>query len=815
MKTLPLLRVLALVFAGLAGVATAQTSPPLLRSGEHAGFTRFTLPLPPGVGWQLGRTEDGYGLRLSDPSLRVDDSAAFARIPRQRVTALRNDPGAVDLVFGCDCHARAFVEAGLLVIDIRDGAPPPGARFESRLGGPVAAAPPVRPAFDWIRAQFDPLAPPAPDWPATEGPASAPVVPLDLQDVARELLVQQFARASAQGLIGADLGALAPPMAPAAATEEPAEPEPRADPAPPDPLRNLLMDAETALDRAQRGLPRPGLQSDGGACLPDDLFDLAAWADERAPGVQIAAARRALLGEFDSPDPEAVLALARIYLHFGFGAEAGALLRALPVDLPSAAVLEPLAVMIDEALPQPQAPFAGMESCDGAVALWAVLAAPDQRLAPDTDRAALVRSFSALPVSLRRHLGPPLVQRLLAAQDTETAQHLRNAIGRAPGSDAPALVLIDAELAMARGAPEEASRTVAPAATGNAPGSPEALAVLVEARQAAGLPVDPATAGNVAALAQEHRGTPLGARLGRLEALELAAAGLFDEAFELRDRMRADGEQAAADRLASELLARVVEGADAQGLLVRLLAEDFWREGALAPQLRASLAVRLVEVGFPDLAQEALPPLDTASTGDRLLLSQAALAAGDARTALRSVAGLDGAQVDGLRASALLALGDHRAAAAAFEAAGQMDEALRAAWLGGDWETTARLGTGATAELAGRRAEGAAAPGDPSALPLPAASVSPDPGPAGGAPDGAGTDAAAAGGATPVSAEADGAALDGAGTDGSGPQAIAPSVAEDQLLGELAAARALNEASARTRDLLADFLSEHAAPERD
>lgn len=783
MTAASILRVLALVLAGFSGAATAQTQASPLRSGEHAAFTRFTLPLPAGISWQLGRIEDGYGLRLSDPALRVDESAAFARIPRRRVTALRVEPGAVDLVLGCDCHASAFVEAGLLVVDIRDGPPPPGARFETRLGGPVAAAPPVRPAFDWIRAHFDPLAPA--DRPPPLEASSDPVASLDLRDVARDLLVQQFARAAAQGLIGTDLAALSP--APAVSQREDNGPAESAPPAGPDPLRNLRIDAETALDRAQRGMVRPGLRSDGGDCLPDSLFDVAAWADDRPPAVQIAGARRALLGEFDTPDPVAVVALARIYLHFGFGAEAAALLRALPVNLPGASVLGHMAGMVDEALPRPQAPFAGMESCNGAVALWAVLAAPPQQVDPDTDRAAVVRAFSALPLPLRRHLGPPLVQRMLAAQETETALQLRNAIGRVPDIDGPALALIDAGLAMARGAPEEASRTLAPVAAGNAPDSPEALAALVEARQAAGLPIDAATAGNVAALAQEHRGTPLGARLVRLEALELAAAGRHDDAFALRDRLARDGQVAAADTLAMELLGRVVEAADAEGLLARLLAEEFWRAGALEPPLRAELAIRLLDIGFPDLAQEAMPPVEVARSQDRLLMSRAALAMGDARAALRSVAGLDGPEADGLRAEALAALGDHRAAAAAFQGAGRSDEALRAAWLAGDWATTAQLGTGATAQLAALRAARAQ---PPDVLPASAAALAPD-----------GPDAEPAR-ATPAASES---AAGGAAEAG----------AEESLPGDLAAAQALVEASAGTRALIAALLSDHAGPERD
>lgn len=271
----------ALAFAIVLACGGAGMTQPLpLRSGEHASFTRLTLPLPAGTGWQLGRTDDGYGLRLSDEGFAIDLSTTFDRIPRTRLASVRSTPGRADLVLGCACHARAFVESGLLVIDIRDGPPPPGSRFETRLGGPVAAAPAQRPAFDWIRSHLEGsparIAADAGALPAPSGATAVgwnrealrlPPPAQDADDIARTLLLRHFARAAAQGLIGADIAALRNlPGRPDEARGVPAAtvdaPEP---PAPPDPLRNLRIDAETAMDRAWRQNLRPGLRPDGGA----------------------------------------------------------------------------------------------------------------------------------------------------------------------------------------------------------------------------------------------------------------------------------------------------------------------------------------------------------------------------------------------------------------------------------------------------------------------------------------------------------------------------------------------------------------------
>ena len=137
-RALTLLWALCLCVFGAAG-ASAQTL--TMRSGEHATFTRLTLPLPPGQGWQLGRTDDGYGLRLPGSAATLATGGVFARIPRSRLAALRPAATGIDLLLACDCHAIGFEEGDLLVVDIRDGPPPPGARFEARLAGPVRPAP--------------------------------------------------------------------------------------------------------------------------------------------------------------------------------------------------------------------------------------------------------------------------------------------------------------------------------------------------------------------------------------------------------------------------------------------------------------------------------------------------------------------------------------------------------------------------------------------------------------------------------------------------------------------------------------------------
>jgi hypothetical protein len=101
-----------------------------------------------------------------------------------------------------------------------------------------------------------------------------------------------------------------------------------------------------------------------------------------------------------------------------------------------------------------------------------------------------------------------------------------------------------------------------------------------------------------------------------------------------------------------------------------------------------TIARRLIDLGFPEAGLAWLPPAE----GDadlRLLAARAELMRRDARAALRHLAGQTGPEADSLRAVAQIQLGDSRAAAAAFAAAGDADAAGRALWQSQDWAAVA------------------------------------------------------------------------------------------------------------------------------
>lgn len=706
-----------LLLAALLGLLAARAGAETVtvRSGEHEGFSRLVLPLREPAGWTLGRQGEGYVLRLDRAGIGFDLGRVFHLIPRRRladVTPLPEGDG-LQLALACACHALAFeTDAGAIVIDIRDG-PPAGSPFEHP-DGPAGAEPPAafpaglaapRPAGSF-RPPLGPAIRLPGDWAAHlpalpgragPGPPLLPATPDAWVGGLEEDLLRQIGRAAAQGLVAPERRSPAPaPPPPPEAVPEPVPDEPGT-------AAHLRLRAETSIDRdARSGAAGPALTSEGAECPADADLALTGWGDGRPAFLQLAEARSALVGEFDRPDEAAVARLARLHLHLGMGAEAVALLDAFGVAPADAALLRAVAAVLDDtpsARRTPAAALAGMADCDTAAALWALLDPPGPGRGDVVNEAAALRAFSALPLHLRRDLGPRLAEAFLARGADAAAHAVRAAILRAPGGEGSAARLIAARLDLARGDLPSAEAALAPVLEEDGPLSPEALVLHVEARLARGLPVEPGMVAAAAALAHEHRGTPEGPALTRTHVLAAAGAGGFDSAFAALDRWRSDGPDPLQAGTAAEMMALLAGVEDDMLFLGQVFAHRAMPELAEAPDaLRLKLAGRLLDLGFAEEARDLLGPAAERSAEGRLLAAGTALRAHAPDRALAALTGIATPEAEALRGEALEMLGRHSEAALAFAAAGAELRAADAAFRAGRWDAAAAAGPGPRAE---------------------------------------------------------------------------------------------------------------------
>ncbi|MDO9525299.1 MAG: hypothetical protein Q7J57_07110 [Gemmobacter sp.] len=668
---------LILALAMFPTMALAQTVS--VQSGEHQGFSRLVLTFPDPIDWQFGRTLDGYELRLPEKDFRFDLSKVFSHISRDRLTAIWVDPaaGALRLTMRCTCHATVFsFQPKIVVIDIADGPPTPGSGFEMGIDAPNGPALRQLTASSELRPKARPTTPSPRQKPAplletiVQAPTRPrPTLPLPLGatdprvSALQDRLLFELAQTAARGLVE-----------PVHSLPKRPEP-PKSDPSP------SLADTSTAAPRSGqlRVLPGAGngagdLTARGSICLPDSDLDVASWGSETPLPAQIAAARAGLVGEFDEPDIDSVLELTRLYLYAGFGAEAENLLVTLSPGAPQLPIVRVVAAVLDEK-PAPDT-FAGMADCDSAVALWAVLSEPDFGKGNSFAQGAVVRAFSELPLHLRRHLGPALTLRLLAAGADSAAQMIRNAVQRASGGDGEALDMIDARLDLARGAVVEAEAKLSGVVAADGPQTPMAFVALAESVVDRGGALNQASLIALEAVERENRATSDGPALRLALARALAAAGEYRRAFV--EMGQNDPKIRAA---VWQILATRGEDKDLLQHAVAIpSAETLQQAGAATPVV----AERLLAIGFPDAALAWIP--QDGSDRSRLLNAKATIGLRDGRAALRALSGLEGADAQRLRAQAHQLLGQSVEAVAVLAATGQVGDAAAVAWRAQDWQ---------------------------------------------------------------------------------------------------------------------------------
>ena len=432
--------------AALSCVSGAAWSAPVpVQTGEHDSFTRVVLRIPPGADWNVGRTESGYLIEVPGAD-GFSTLGFFDLIPRDRITGIsRADRGdALVLETDCLCYAKAFLDRpDVLVVDIADGSPDPNSQFEVPIN---------RKVFGESSTESDPYIPESPVLPllpATEllpRPQEITVakpIPHDVQPTAieRSLIDLQTSVAASvstaveQGLLdgGQAIGGSS--------------------------VQTSLQQSEapgvvlkTGIDsNAINHMPRKKYTQTGRQCAADEFFAIANWGNNTPFSEQLSSARQQITGEFDRFDQSAVTALARLYVHFGFGREAQQALLLDGSQSQERQFLMAIARIIDGDDLETSL-FAEQVGCEADVALWAFLA---QEVGPRDaviQTNAILRGFGNLPSYLKDALSARLSRVFLDVGQQNAAMKVLDLY---TNSDEKAADLASAEAAMLSGLGEE------------------------------------------------------------------------------------------------------------------------------------------------------------------------------------------------------------------------------------------------------------------------------------------------------------------------------------------------------------------------
>ena len=535
--------------------AHAQATSVAIRAGEHPTYSRLVIPTANDLAWELRTSGREAMLIIPDAETTFTTDRVFDRIPRTRLLDVDAEVVAnetqLKMRLGCDCSVTANIDGRSIILDINDPDAKSG-ESDAKEAASNNEETPQRPQ------------------PRPEQTATAEAEQADEQaeqrsfDLAQQL-ISQLSMAAEQGIIELNDDVDEPTEVAeqnevtgetmALAPEEIVEPEPLLEPveepldgldavaerieqelaaleglAELDPSVRITMPEEFVVpDRTDGMVSKPKeLEKEPevevmDTCVDGELLDVAYWADERPYSVQVVKLQSLVFGEFDEPDPDAVLRLARFYLYFGLGTEAKSILSDLDVDEFQTELLIELAEIVEGKPHVPGGILDQAAGCSGPVALWRTAAIDEGESQPVSDYSEVIDIFSEYPIYVRRIIGPRLIQSFLTRRQHTAASLVFAIVERAAGYHGDPHELRRADLKHLDGDHEEAENIYWRLVHRNSLVSAEAAKSLVDSMQGRGAQVPNNVISVLEALAFELRGSTQGTEL--LLAAIVAKAG--------------------------------------------------------------------------------------------------------------------------------------------------------------------------------------------------------------------------------------------------------------------------------------------------
>ncbi|KIC38657.1 hypothetical protein RA27_19745 [Ruegeria sp. ANG-R] len=650
-----MIRVLILILIFIGTNASAQAL--RVRSGEHDGYTRLVIEVPPGTGWVLDQYQNGARLNIAIDNATFDTAAVFERLSGKRLKSLRQPaPGAaLEMTFWCECVATAFLfRQTMVVVDIAPGTFIPNEDTEA----PIQSLP-------TIAAAADPLSVEAP---ATE--LALPLLHLSHRNF-EDRLISRILQSADREVVDLELAGIGRRQS--------------AGFGPLNPVGELApnLRVSSVLDDVQglTNLAIPPIDTKP-ECITDSEMAFGTWAANSSFSDQVASLRVGLYQEFDRVDQTHALKLAKLYTYFGFGAEARQALTLMSGSSAEQSRLTAIAFAMDGLSAPIPNPFEGQQRCDGAAALWALLT--EGALQPDAHLNAVERTFGQLPRHLREQLGPTLAEMLISAGRLEASRRILRAVERVQKVEPADVTLAKATIADAEGKADVAESLLTEVITtpDAAAEAPLALARLVEKRWSDHGTVSPRDLDLAAGYAREFRKSEIGPMMARTHVLAMALSQDFDGALKgIEGTLGSDDWR----RTRDQVLQLLAERADDITFLRHTLPLKDGTRDALAVEAAVPIAERLADLGFSAQAYAlADRPQDRGRSHDRARLrARVDLLDSRPHQALLEIAEDSSDAAQELRAQAMMQTQDFEATARTLREIGETEAADRYSWLAG------------------------------------------------------------------------------------------------------------------------------------
>lgn len=680
----------SVVALSLAGMPAFSQSA-IIRSGEHANFTRLVVPLPKGTVWEILESKRFFSLKYEVPEVAFDLSQVFARIPRKRLTAVFQDGPGSDLEFqlACDCSVSSFVDTpGFVVIDIGDEEVSTEQRKQA-LRIPKNQNP-YR--FPVLESQVKTAIPRGIRLPAATGVESQrklevgrnptsiqqPTVPKATISLSEERLLAQIIRASNQGLL--ELAEGPPPMGLGGAQNvEPGSI--KLDESVP-----TSLTATTAIDLyiADSAAKFEPLVSEI-VCINSSLISINKWGMGKSYSTAVGQLRSQLYGEFDELKASAALDLARLNLHYGFGLEALQAVDLSGEKSTASDILRELASLLDSRNQMDNTLLSGQQTCEGDVALWSLLIA--EEFPEDVNDSAVSRAFIRLPPQLRSIIGPQISQKYTDAGRNGMANRILETINNSSDNVSSGVGLARASAAEQKGNAKSEEAELIWSIEDGSEFSPKALIQFIANKYENREPVPPGLSDLVAAYATEFGQAEIGPELRQALVVALALAGEYGKAFSVIEEIEMQGKGSNHLAPTSQFLALVTENAGDVTFLRYAVGLELEQAQMTTQPVGERVARRLIDLGFAESAEKWLNRYNEIARTEmqRSMRAEIALSRERPRRALVELVGLKGREATALRAEALWESGEFQKVAQELTSVEDFDGAARGLWLAGNW----------------------------------------------------------------------------------------------------------------------------------
>lgn len=379
-------------------------------------------------------------------------------------------------------------------------------------------------------------------------------------------------------------------------------------------------------------------------CFPNEAFEFADVVHDVVFVERIGELRRQLVGEFDRPESNNALGLAKLYVSARFGEEARGILADFTTELPEAKLYHELSLLLDgHALPATASVLKA--DCVGDQSIWRALAQAMAGAGSEavSDESISGRALERLPVHLREFFAAWIGNAAADIGDWDNARRMEAMAVRAarslPDRESRSLIL-SAKLADWHGEPRRAVELLNAARSLGQEDADEVLLLLAQRtlRDPQYIGTDTvALQRDLGALARSAMGTEIGQKAFELEVRLHDRTGTRGESIALLAHGVEGGLYPEDEQYA--LLSDIVTTPSDDGLsspLAVLYMEnpDRFAPALALPGFRRGLAQSMAALGVPALATEVLTTQDYTDADLAETIAQSFLDADDPRQAI-------------------------------------------------------------------------------------------------------------------------------------------------------------------------------------